>query len=64
MLFPIAFFYFQNNFIYLRNSRARSGCLRARVSPPRTCRGEGDVMFSLCLANPVVSTPNSGVYGV
>lgn len=29
-----------------------------------TCRGEGDVMFSLCLANPVVSTPNSRVYGV
>lgn len=29
-----------------------------------TCRGKGDVMFSLCLANPVVSTPNSRVYGV
>lgn len=35
----------------------RSGCLRARAFPSHTRRGEGDVMFSLCLANPVLSIP-------
>lgn len=38
--------------------------VRVSVCARWTCGGEGDVMFSLCLANPVVSTPNSGVYGV
>lgn len=29
-----------------------------------TCGGAEDVMFSLCLANPVVTIPNSWVYRV
>lgn len=39
-------------------------CVRASVHVCWAYRGEGDVMLSLCLANLVVSTPNSWVYGV